>query len=84
MPTFANLKRIALAVALLALPASPTLAAKTSIVMGMAVEPTGLDPTIAAPVAFAPLAVAGMLAGPWSSLMVPTPAAWTPLRPGSL
>ena len=30
---------------------SPALAAKTTIVMGMAVEPTGLDPTIAAPVA---------------------------------
>ena len=51
MPTFMNLKRIALAVALVALPVSPVLAAKTSIVMGMAVEPTGLDPTIAAPVA---------------------------------
>lgn len=54
MSTFARLKRIAFATAaaaLLALPGSPVLAAKTSIVMGMGVEPTGLDPTIAAPVA---------------------------------
>lgn len=55
MSILAPLRQIAIAsgaiAALLAVSAPPVLAAKTSIVMGMAVEPTGLDPTIAAPVA---------------------------------
>jgi peptide/nickel transport system substrate-binding protein len=51
MTPLALIKRIAVACVLLAFPAAPALAAKTKIVMGMGVEPTGLDPTIAAPVA---------------------------------
>jgi peptide/nickel transport system substrate-binding protein len=50
----ALLKRIAIAactISLLAVSAPQALAQKKTIVMGMAVEPTGLDPTIAAPVA---------------------------------
>src|SRR5687768_10192529 len=52
MPALLN--RIAIAacaIALLAVSAPHALAQKKTIVMGMAVEPTGLDPTIAAPVA---------------------------------
>jgi peptide/nickel transport system substrate-binding protein len=45
------LKRPLAAAFLLALSLSPAEAAKTSLVVGMAVEPPGLDPTIAAPVA---------------------------------
>jgi len=45
-------KRIAIAAAAaLAIAASPAFSAKTSLVMGMAIEPPGLDPTLAAPVA---------------------------------
>jgi len=40
-----------LAVLLLAISTTPASAAKTSLVVGMAIEPSGLDPTIAAPVA---------------------------------
>ncbi|HEX2556002.1 MAG TPA: ABC transporter substrate-binding protein [Microvirga sp.] len=45
------LKRPLAAAFLLALGLMPAEAAKTSLVVGMAVEPPGLDPTIAAPVA---------------------------------
>ena len=54
MSGFGNFaKRIALVAASAAAiaAATPAFAAKTSIVMGMAIEPSGLDPTIAAPVA---------------------------------
>ncbi len=45
-------KRIAVAAATaVVIAASPAFAAKTSLVMGMAIEPPGLDPTLAAPVA---------------------------------
>ena len=45
-------KRTAIAAAAaLTIVASPAFAAKTSLVMGMAIEPPGLDPTLAAPVA---------------------------------
>ncbi len=45
-------KRIAVAAATaVEIAASPAFAAKTSLVMGMAIEPSGLDPTLAAPVA---------------------------------
>jgi len=40
-----------LAALLLAISTTPASAAKTSLVVGMAIEPSGLDPTIAAPVA---------------------------------
>jgi len=40
-----------LAALLLAISTTPASAAKTSLVIGMAIEPSGLDPTIAAPVA---------------------------------
>jgi peptide/nickel transport system substrate-binding protein len=51
MTTLALFKRIAASLAIMTAFAIPAHAAKTKIVMGMAVEPTGLDPTIAAPVA---------------------------------
>jgi peptide/nickel transport system substrate-binding protein len=54
MRVLALLKRLgiaACAVGLLVVSAPHALAQKKTIVMGMAVEPTGLDPTIAAPVA---------------------------------
>jgi peptide/nickel transport system substrate-binding protein len=45
-------KRIAVAGAFaITIAVSPAFAAKTSLVMGMAIEPPGLDPTLAAPVA---------------------------------
>ena len=44
-------KRIFAAALLLAASLTPAAAAKTSLVLGMAIEPSGLDPTIAAPVA---------------------------------
>src|SRR5436853_7553577 len=45
-------KRLAVAAAAaVVVAASPAFAAKTSLVMGMAIEPSGLDPTLAAPVA---------------------------------
>jgi len=47
---FAKRATIAAATAF-AIAASPAFAAKTSLVMGMAIEPPGLDPTLAAPVA---------------------------------
>ena len=45
------LKRMLAAALLISASLSPALAAKTSLVVGMAIEPPGLDPTIAAPVA---------------------------------
>jgi peptide/nickel transport system substrate-binding protein len=45
------LKRMLAAALLVSASLSPALAAKTSLVVGMAIEPPGLDPTIAAPVA---------------------------------
>ena len=51
MTTLALFKRIAASLAIMTACAMPAHAAQTKIVMGMAVEPTGLDPTIAAPVA---------------------------------
>src|SRR5579871_2567320 len=47
---FAKRATIAAATAF-AIAASPAFAAKSSLVMGMAIEPPGLDPTLAAPVA---------------------------------
>ncbi len=44
-------KRIFAAALLLAASLTPAAAAKTSLALGMAIEPPGLDPTIAAPVA---------------------------------
>src|SRR3712207_6426306 len=44
-------KRLLTAALLLSVSAIPALAAKTSLVVGMPIEPPGLDPTIAAPVA---------------------------------
>ena len=44
-------KRILAAALLLSVSAAPALAAKTSLVVGMPIEPPGLDPTVAAPVA---------------------------------
>src|SRR3954471_6857998 len=44
-------KRLLAAILLLAASFAPAHAAKTSLVVGMAIEPPGLDPTIAAPVA---------------------------------
>jgi peptide/nickel transport system substrate-binding protein len=44
-------KRPLAAALLLSLSLSPAFAAKTSLVVGMAIEPPGLDPTVAAPVA---------------------------------
>src|SRR3954468_19235543 len=44
-------KRSLAAVLLLAASLAPAFAAKTSLVVGVAIEPPGLDPTIAAPVA---------------------------------
>ena len=44
-------KRIFAAALLLAASLTPAAAAKTSLALGMAIEPSGLDPTIAAPVA---------------------------------
>lgn len=52
--TMARFRRLLAAVAAATaagLLAGPALAAKTSLVLGMTVEPSGLDPTIAAPVA---------------------------------
>ena len=44
-------KRFLTAALLLAVSVIPAYAAKTSLVVGMPIEPPGLDPTIAAPVA---------------------------------
>ena len=44
-------KRLLTAALLLSVSALPALAAKTSLVVGMPIEPPGLDPTVAAPVA---------------------------------
>src|SRR4051812_1101027 len=44
-------KRLLTAALLLSVSVVPAHAAKTSLVVGMAIEPPGLDPTIAAPVA---------------------------------
>src|SRR5690242_19199371 len=51
MTTLAMFKRTVAGLAIAVACALPAQAAKTKIVMGMGVEPTGLDPTIAAPVA---------------------------------
>jgi peptide/nickel transport system substrate-binding protein len=51
MTTLALFKRVIASLAIVIACALPADAAKTKIVMGMGVEPTGLDPTIAAPVA---------------------------------
>ncbi len=44
-------KRLLTAALLLSVSALPAFAAKTSLVVGMPIEPPGLDPTVAAPVA---------------------------------
>ena len=44
-------KRLLFAALVLAAGLLPAQAAKTSLVVGMAIEPPGLDPTVAAPVA---------------------------------
>jgi peptide/nickel transport system substrate-binding protein len=51
MTTLAPFKRIVASLAIATACAIPAHAANTKITMGMAVEPTGLDPTISAPVA---------------------------------
>ncbi|MXQ12602.1 ABC transporter substrate-binding protein [Microvirga makkahensis] len=56
-------KRFLAACLLLSVSALPALAAKTSLVVGMPIEPPGLDPTIAAPVAIREVTLANLYEG---------------------
>jgi peptide/nickel transport system substrate-binding protein len=56
-------KRLLTAALLLSVSALPALAAKTSLVVGMPIEPPGLDPTIAAPVAIREVTWANLYEG---------------------
>lgn len=57
------LKRLSLAIGLSLAAVAPASAAKTTLSVGMAVEPTGLDPTIAAPVAIREVTWANLFEG---------------------
>ncbi|WP_414471579.1 ABC transporter substrate-binding protein [Microvirga sp. M2] len=56
-------KRFLAAALLLSVSALPAFAAKTSLVVGMPIEPPGLDPTIAAPVAIREVTLANLYEG---------------------
>jgi peptide/nickel transport system substrate-binding protein len=56
-------KRFLAAALLLTVSAFPAYAAKTSLVVGMPIEPPGLDPTIAAPVAIREVTLANLYEG---------------------
>ena len=57
------LKRLSLAIGLSILAIAPAQAAKTTLTVGMGIEPTGLDPTIAAPVAIREVTWANLFEG---------------------
>lgn len=56
-------KRFLAAALLLSMSALPAFAAKTSLVVGMPIEPPGLDPTVAAPVAIREVTLANLYEG---------------------